>query len=91
MDFQVKALIGNVTVSGGDSDSLIYNMLYPTYTFTGESSDWSNTQTISIGQSGFISSNIIVLAPISVIIIIVLVITSILLFRRHRKTVYLKQ
>ncbi|MCW4046781.1 MAG: hypothetical protein NWE99_04365 [Candidatus Bathyarchaeota archaeon] len=51
MDFQVRALIGHVDRVGDPNHSALYNMYYANAVFTGESSDWSDTQTISIGES----------------------------------------
>jgi hypothetical protein len=43
VDFQVQALIG--------SNYIDYSLNYIQYYFIGESSDWSNTQTITIGET----------------------------------------
>jgi hypothetical protein len=40
VDFQVQALIGHIDYAGDGF-----------YSFTGQKSDWSNTQTITIGES----------------------------------------
>jgi hypothetical protein len=47
IDFQVQALIGYYTVT----EVLEFFRLYDHYEFTGESSDWSRTQTVAIGAS----------------------------------------
>ena len=49
IDIQVQALIGHVTIRGDPAHSALYNMYYPIYDFSGESSGWSDTQTLTIG------------------------------------------
>lgn len=55
VDFQVQAMVGNITrVSNPNFTSQLD--MYP-YVFTGESSDWSNIQTISIPNELLSSSS----------------------------------
>ena len=49
IDIQVQALIGHDTIRGDPAHSALYNMYYPIYDFSGESSGWSDTQTLTIG------------------------------------------
>jgi hypothetical protein len=48
VDFEVQAQIGNIQQNGNDFMRRVYGV---NYIFTGESSDWSNTQTITLGES----------------------------------------
>ena len=50
IDIQVQALIGHDTIRGDPAHSALYNMYYPIYDFSGESSGWSDTQTLTIGH-----------------------------------------
>ena len=51
LDFQMQAQIGNIFPSEGVSPSLCSY-----YNFTGQTSDWSNTKTITIDQSSALPS-----------------------------------
>jgi hypothetical protein len=51
LDFQAPALIGQVERVGDPNHSIIYNMLYAEAVFTGETSDWSKTQTLTLSAS----------------------------------------
>jgi hypothetical protein len=85
MDFQVEALIGSVTV-GGDSDhSALYNIFYPTYTFSGVTSGWSDTQTISISSFPFDIISLLVIAFIIIATVSAVAIVVLLHFRKHPK------
>jgi hypothetical protein len=91
MDIQVEALIGSVKV-GGDSDhSALYNMFYPTYDFSGETSGWSDTQTVSIASQSILSFGTISLLVIAFMVIAavstIIIVVFLLLFRRHRKPI----
>ena len=48
VDFQVQAQLGYITDTSSAYASRVFGAVY---NFTGESSDWSNTQTVTIGQT----------------------------------------
>ena len=99
VDFQVQAMIGSI--------HRVYNLnhtsqldMYP-YVFTGEVSDWSNTQTITLPDGSVSSSAPDATTPTtptspdsispttlllaSITAVIVIVALSVLFFRRHQK------
>jgi hypothetical protein len=85
VNFQVQTQIGHID---GVGVSLGMGNIY---SFTGETSDWSSTQTITVPVSSSsptpiaIGSLALTLAISFIVVIIALVIT-LLLHRRHRKT-----
>jgi hypothetical protein len=83
LDFKVEALIGY------QEASIVMTPLGNgfTYGFSGESSGWSSTQTLTIPTSS--SDLTITLTFVAVAFLVVVV--SLLLFKRHRKTSNLKQ
>jgi hypothetical protein len=50
LDIQVQALIGYVTIHGDPNHALDFTNLFASFEFAGETSDWSNTQTLTIGE-----------------------------------------
>ena len=76
MDFRLQALIGFYTETGHP-----FMDVYE-YNFTGQTSDWSNTQTITIPETSSLS---LLVAWVAVFLVIIVVL-SLLLFRRHRKS-----
>ncbi len=87
LDFQVQAMIGfihDIENPYGGMD----NRYYPV--FTGESSGWSNTQTITIGQSSTLPSPSPTVPELSWLAIIPLMVSMLCLavVLRHRKTSY---
>jgi hypothetical protein len=50
MDFQVQAGIGTIT-NDANSDHWLVNLFSPNYVLSGESSGWSSTQIITIGET----------------------------------------
>jgi hypothetical protein len=48
VDFQVQAQFGYITDTSSAFASRVYGAVY---SFTGQSSDWSNTQTVTVGQT----------------------------------------
>jgi hypothetical protein len=59
VDFQVQALIGYLDrIPNPNHDSPMFNLLSPDYNFTGETGDWSNTQTITIPASSTSASDV---------------------------------
>lgn len=95
IDFQVQAQIGNISYSSEGTQSL-----GDYYRFTGQSSDWSNAQTVTIGASSnsptpistpvAIGSQALALT-FSVIVVIIVLVIVLLFYRKHRKTANLKQ
>ncbi len=94
IDLQVMALIGNEVPTNYENGTV--------YGFYGATSGWSNTQTISVPESSgspmptvntgphtesFPTLTVLVVA----LVVIAVVLASVLLFRRHRKTLDLKQ
>jgi hypothetical protein len=75
MDFRVQALIGYFTH---------YYMPFKVYEFTGETSGWSETQTITIPASA-ISLTILLMALIGTAIAVVLVGVGLLVYFKKRK------
>jgi len=51
LDIQVQALIGYVTIYGDPNHALDFYNLLASFEFTGERSDWSAIQTLTIGES----------------------------------------
>jgi hypothetical protein len=50
VDFRVQAFLGYSTTIEGPLDPLFHRPTYSTY-YTGETGDWSSTQTLTIGES----------------------------------------
>jgi hypothetical protein len=50
LDIQVQALIGYVTIHGDPNHSIDLYYQFASFEFTGETSGWSNTQTITISE-----------------------------------------
>ena len=82
IDFQVQAFIGYYTMQESTPDPL-FHRTHTIYTFHGESSDWGNTQTLTIPETSSLSTLIVMFAVFLGIIVTLLL----LLFRRHRKTI----
>jgi hypothetical protein len=51
LDIQVQALIGYVTIHGNPDHPIDLYNFFASFEFTGESSGWSDTQTLTIGES----------------------------------------
>jgi hypothetical protein len=57
MDFQVQALLGYVVIHGDPNHSIDLYNLFASFSFTGETSDWSTTQTMTFSSSGWSSTS----------------------------------
>jgi hypothetical protein len=119
MDIQVEALVGYTTRAPDPAREHILWTVY-IYTFYGEESGWSNTQTVTLGAPVYTFSpspspssdptnpmNLTptittspsdpIVLPLSTLVTVIavflaiIVVLVLLLFRRHRKTTYLKQ
>jgi hypothetical protein len=92
IDFQVQAMIGHIHRVYNPNHTTQLDM-YP-YVFTGETSDWSDTQTISIpagspAPTDSEGDDSLVSAPLNIFIVVVavlvVVIISVLLYARHKR------
>jgi hypothetical protein len=74
IDFQLQVLVGH--------DIAQYSQnIWTGNQFTGETSDWSDTKTITISETSSLSLLIAIVA----VFLVIIVVLSLLLFRRHRK------
>jgi hypothetical protein len=85
VDFQVEAMIGYVSRVYNSNATGMFD-LYP-WRFTGETSGWSNTQTITIGEisASPTPTPTVPEFPILVILPLFLSVLSVALILRHRK------
>jgi len=86
VDFQVQAMMG-------DLEQIEINQFPPAlyyYIFNGQTSDWSNTQTVTIGQSSTSPTTAVPELSWLVIVPLLLSVFSVAVIFRHRKTANLK-
>jgi uncharacterized membrane protein YciS (DUF1049 family) len=87
VDFQVQALIGYYTkIIHPPSPSDVFSHGQPGYhyAFTGEASDWSNTQTVTVNGLAFDEETTIILEVLAVAIVLGIIVGLLVYFKKRR-------